>query len=170
MFDSGLICKEKLHASHSQGSKGYADVTRFRANVGQLCVSMSLCSLANYSIKRIEVLKKRCKDKHVASEFLLKETKHFRLFWYFFWRAKEKLAITLQFFLHEMLLNYCLAGIFKGSLVKFFAEKVARGNSVQTGLDFPAKSLSIYTSNDLLQAMNMEKWIISTNKVVEFQC
>ena len=101
---------------------------------------MSFCSLVNYSIKRIEVLKKRCKDKHVASEFLLKETKHFRLFWYFFWRAKEKLAITLQFFLHEMLLNYCLAGIFKGSLVKCFAEKVARGNSVQTGLDFPAKS------------------------------
>ena len=56
-----------------------------------------------------------------------------------------------------MLLNYYLAGIFKGSLVKFFAEKVARGNSVQAGLDFPAKSLSIYTSNDLLQAMNMEK-------------
>ena len=80
------------------------------------------------------------------------------------------MAITLQFFLHEMLLNYCLAGIFKGSLVKFFAEKVARGNSVQTGPDFPAKSLGIYTSNDLLQAMNMEKWIISTNKVVEFQC
>ena len=80
MFDSGLICKEKLDASNSQGSKGYADLTRFRANVGQLCVSMSLCSLVNYSIKRIEVLKKRCKDKHVASEFLLKETKHFRLF------------------------------------------------------------------------------------------
>ena len=53
MFDSGVICKEKLDASHSQGSKDYADVTRFRANAGQLCVSMSLCSLANYSIKRI---------------------------------------------------------------------------------------------------------------------
>ena len=58
----------------------------------------------------------------------------------------------------------------KEASLNFFAEKVARGNSVQTGLDFPAKSLSIYTSNDLLQAMNMEKWIISTNKVVEFQC
>ena len=53
MFDSGVTCKEKLDTSHSQGSKGYADVTRFRANVGQLCVSMSLCSLVNYSIKRI---------------------------------------------------------------------------------------------------------------------
>ena len=127
MFDSGLICKEKLDASHSQESKGYADLTRFLANVGQLCVSMSLCSLVNYSIKRIEVLKKRCKDKHVASEFLLKETKHFRLFWYFFWIAKEKLAITLQFFLHEMLLNYCLAGIFKGSLVKFFCRESCQG-------------------------------------------
>ena len=59
MFDSGVICKEKLDASHSQGSNGYADLTRFRANVGQLCVSMSLCSLVNYSIKRIEVLKKK---------------------------------------------------------------------------------------------------------------
>ena len=38
MFDSGVICKEKLDASHSQGSKGYADVTRFRANAGQLCL------------------------------------------------------------------------------------------------------------------------------------
>ena len=57
---------------------------------------------------------------------------------------EEKLAIT-QFFLHEMLLNYCLAGIFRGSLVKFFAEKVAKGNSVQTGPHFSAKSLSIYT-------------------------
>ena len=53
MFDSGLICKEKLDASHSQGSKGYDDLTRFRANAGQLCVSMSLCSLVNYSFKRI---------------------------------------------------------------------------------------------------------------------
>ena len=44
-----------------------------------------------------------------------------------------------------MLLNYCLAEIFKGSLVKFFAEKVARGTSVHIGPDFPAKSLSIYT-------------------------
>ena len=53
MFDSGMICKEKLDASHSQGSKGYADIMRFRANAGQLCVSMSLCSMVNYSIKRI---------------------------------------------------------------------------------------------------------------------
>ena len=49
-----------------------------------------------------------------------------------------------------MLLNYCLfVGIFKGSLVKFFAEKVARGNSVQIGPFFPAKSLSIYTKEKL---------------------
>ena len=34
----------------------------------------------------------------------------------------------------------------RGSLVKIFAEKVARGNSVQIGLNFPAKSLSIYTN------------------------
>ena len=33
----------------------------------------------------------------------------------------------------------------KDALIKFFAEKVARGNSVQIRPDFPAKSLSIYT-------------------------
>ena len=53
MFDSAVICKEKLDASHSQGSKGYADLTRFRANAGQLCVSMSLCAMVNYSTKRV---------------------------------------------------------------------------------------------------------------------
>ena len=61
-----------------------------------------------------------------------------------FYRSERKLVITLQFFLHRMLFNYILAGIFIGSLVKIFAGKVARGNSVQTGTNFPAKSLSIY--------------------------
>ena len=51
-----------------------------------------------------------------------------------------------------------MAGNFKGRVVKIFAEKVARGNSVQIRPDFPAKSLkslSIYTkfflSNFLLK-------------------
>ena len=48
-----------------------------------------------------------------------------------------------------------MAGNFKGCFVKIFAEKVARGNSVQIRPDFPAKSLSIYTkfflSNFLLK-------------------
>ena len=61
-----------------------------------------------------------------------------------FYRSERKLVITLQIFLHRMLFNYILAGIFIGSLVKIFAGKVARGNSVQTGTNFPAKSLSIY--------------------------
>ena len=105
--------------------------------------AFSLATSIYHLVQRIEVQKKRCKDKHVELEFPFKETKHFRPFWYFFWGAKEKLATTLQFFLHEMLLNYCLfVGIFKGSLVKCFAEKVARGNSVQIGPDFPAKSLN----------------------------
>ena len=41
--------------------------------------------------------------------------------------------------------RYCwlLVGIFKESLCKFFAKNVARGNSVQIGPDFPAKSLSL---------------------------
>ena len=55
----------------------------------------------------------------------------------------EKLAFTSIFFLHEMLLIIFLAGNFKGSLVKIFAEN-DRGNSVQIGPNFPAKSLSIY--------------------------
>ena len=58
---------------------------------------------------------------------------------------EQKKNWRLQLFLHEILLNYYLVGIFKESLCKFFAENVARGNSVQIGPDFPAKSLSIYT-------------------------
>ena len=42
-----------------------------------------------------------------------------------------------------MLFKKLMAGNFK--IVKIFAEKVARGNSVQIRPDFPAKSLSIYT-------------------------
>ena len=74
-------------------------------------------------------------------EYQMKET---GIFWnnLTFYRSERKLVITLQFFLHRMLFNYILAGIFIGSLVKIFAEKIA---SVQTGTNFPAKSLSIYT-------------------------
>ena len=45
--------------------------------------------------------------------------------------------------MHEMLLKF-LAGDLKGSFFKMFAQNVARGNCVQNGPDFPAKSLSIY--------------------------
>ena len=40
-----------------------------------------------------------------------------------------------------MLFDYFLAGNSKGRFVKIFAEIVARGNSVQIGPNFPAKSL-----------------------------
>ena len=43
-----------------------------------------------------------------------------------------------------MLFDYFLAGNSKGIFVKIFAEIVARGNSVQIGPNFPAKSLNIY--------------------------
>ena len=43
-----------------------------------------------------------------------------------------------------MLFDYFLAGNSKGRFVKIFAEIVARGNSVQIGPNFPAKSLNIY--------------------------
>ena len=36
--------------------------------------------------------------------------------------------------------------ICKRTLLNFFAEKVVRGNSVQIAPNFPAKSLSIYTT------------------------
>ena len=43
-----------------------------------------------------------------------------------------------------------MAGNFKGCVVKIFAEKVARENSMQIRPDFPAKSLSIYTHSEQL--------------------
>ena len=61
----------------------------------------------------------------------------------FFCLRENKLEFTFQFVL-EMLLKFILAGDLKGSFFKMFAQNVARGNSVQNGPDFPAKSLSIY--------------------------
>ena len=49
-------------------------------------------------------------------------------------------------FLYEMLHNF-LAGKVSNSSVQFIAKNVARGNSVQNGPNFPAKSLSIYTKS-----------------------
>ena len=49
-------------------------------------------------------------------------------------------------FLARDVVELYFGGNLRGSLVKIFAEKVARGNSVQIGLNFPAKSLSIYTN------------------------
>ena len=46
-----------------------------------------------------------------------------------------------------MLLNNLFGGNFEGSLVKNFSKKVVRRNSVQTGPNFHAKSLSIYMKN-----------------------
>ena len=79
----------------------------------------------------------------VESEYLLKETKRSRPFFIYFPR-EDKLTFTFQFFLHEVLFNVYLVGNFLWSLVKIFAENVARGNSVQIGPNFPAKSLILY--------------------------
>ena len=49
-----------------------------------------------------------------------------------------------------MLLNYFWRYFFKGSLVEIFAEKVAKGNSVQIDPNFPAKSLVKYFLDTLL--------------------
>lgn len=58
----------------------------------------------------------------------------------FFFLRENKLEFTFQF-VHEMLLKFILAGDLKGSFFKMFAQNFARGNSVQNGPDFPAKSL-----------------------------
>ena len=59
----------------------------------------------------------------------------------FFLSVNEKMAITLQLFLHEMLFNFFDGNFVEGCLVKIFAENVVMGNSVQIGPEFPAKSL-----------------------------
>ena len=51
-----------------------------------------------------------------------------------------------QLFLHEEMFLYFWREICEQILFNFFVEKVARGNSVQIAPNFPAKSLSIYTS------------------------
>ena len=42
------------------------------------------------------------------------------------------------------------------NLVKIFAENVARGNFLQIGPNFPAKSLSIYTKRKFLDTILIE--------------
>ena len=60
-----------------------------------------------------------------------------------FTKNEAIIGVDSTLFLHEMLFKKFMAGNFKGCVVKIFAEKVARGNSVQIRPDFPAKS--IYT-------------------------
>ena len=67
------------------------------------------------------------------------------------------------FFLHEMLLIIFLAGNLKGSLVKIFAENDDRGNSVQIGPNFPAKSLSIYVRKIFLDTFSSFNWKLTCN-------
>ena len=98
------------------------------------------------SCKKKKIKKKNknpLRDKHSRVRISLKETKRSRPFIIYFPR-EDKLTFTFQFFLHEVLFNVYLVGNLLWSLVKIFAENVARGNSVQIGPNFPAKSLSIY--------------------------
>ena len=62
-------------------------------------------------------------------EYQMKET---GIFWnnLTFYRSERKLVITLQFFLHRMLFNYILAGIFIGSLVKIFLPEKLQGETL----------------------------------------
>ena len=60
-----------------------------------------------------------------------------------------------------------MEGNFKGRVVKIFAEKVARGNSVQIRPDFPAKSLSIYTKFFLSNFLLKITYLINLSKRIE---
>ena len=88
-----------------------------------------------YLVQRIEVQKKKVRK----SRFLRNE-KFRRNF------LENRLIFLKPRFLARDVVELYFGGNLRGSLVKIFAEKVARGNSVQIGLNFPAKSLSIYTN------------------------
>ena len=77
------------------------------------------------------------------------------------------MALTQLFFLHEMLFKKFMAGNVKGCVDKIFAEKVARGNSVQIRPDFPAKSLSIYTKFFLSNFLLKITYLINLSKRIE---
>ena len=84
----------------------------------------------------------------------------------FFWKKWNFLNcvdLFYFFFLHEMLLIIFLAGNFKGSLVKIFAENDDRGYSVQIGPNFPAKSLSIYVRKIFLDTFSSFNWKLTCN-------
>ena len=66
-----------------------------------------------------------------------------------------------------MLFKKFMAGNFKGRVVKIFAKKVARGNSVQIRPDFPAKSLSIYTKFFLSNFLLKITYLINLSKRIE---
>ena len=76
---------------------------------------------------------KESKSKRKRSQDFL-ETKH----------LENRLFFLKPRFLARDVVELYFGGNLRGSLVKIFAEKVARGNSVQIGLNFPAKSLSVY--------------------------
>ena len=60
--------------------------------------------------------------------------------------TSRKIGVYLYFFLHEML------------LIIFLAENDDRGNSVQIGPNFPAKSLSIYVRKIFLDTFSSFNW------------
>ena len=116
------------------------NLTKEKKRIGHVVGNFMICSgtlgylpwcffertFRQYLVQRIEVQKKKVRK----SRFLRNET--FRK--------------PFDFFKTTILGELYFGGNLRGSLVKIFAEKVARGNSVQIGLNFPAKSLSIYTN------------------------
>ena len=108
-----------------------------------------------------------CKEvKSYEKNWLEYQMKDTGIFWnnLTFYRSERKLVITLQFFLHRMLFNYILAGIFIGSLVKIFCLKSCQGKLCA---NFPAKSLSIYTKFfSWLFFINLIEITCKTNKIL----
>ena len=100
--------------------------------------------LPHISCKELQ-LKKKTREDIIKSKLKKKDrngTEFSRLFWFF--PREDKLAFASISFCTRCCLIIFLAGNSKGRFVKIFAEIVARGNSVQIGPNFPAKSLNIY--------------------------
>ena len=112
--------------------------------------------------------KNQLRDKNILVKISFKETKSNFSNWLIFFSWERINWRLLQFFLHEMLFNFILAGNLWGSLTKIFAQNVARGNSVQIGPDFPAKSLSLIFKDLIGNYLINELVIIENSKPIKY--
>ena len=95
-------------------------------------------------------------------EYQMKET---GIFWnnLTFYRSERKLVITLQFFLHRMLFNYILAGIFIGSLVKIFCRKSCQGKLCANWYKFSRQKSYFFLGSFFI---NLIEIAYKTNKIL----
>ena len=80
-----------------------------------------------------------------------------------FYRSERKLVITLQFFLHRMLFNYILAGIFIGSLVKIFCRKSCQGKLCANWYKFSRQKSYFFLGSFFI---NLIEIAYKTNKIL----